>query len=99
EQLRVSEHLTSPGLDDAGAGNERIAGRRRQAVDRDVRRQDEAAQREGGEAAGGVDHAADHRGVEEAGVLAEIAAPRQLQLGTTGARGARLYIAPSGDTR
>ena len=83
EQLGVGEHLAPAGLDDARPRHERIAGRRRQAVDRDVRRQHVAAHREGGEAARGVDHSADHRRVKEAGVLAEVGAPRQLQLRAT----------------
>ncbi len=84
EQLGRGEHLATPGLDDAGPRDKRIAHRRRQAIDGEVRGEHVARDREGGEAAGGVDQGADESGMEESGVLAEVVAPGQAQLDLPG---------------
>jgi hypothetical protein len=99
EQLGGSEHLAASRLHDPAAGDECAADRRRQAVHREMRRQHAAGQREGGEAAGGVDQRADHSGVEKARRTAVLVAPRHGELDLAGAEAADLEAGPAVEGR
>jgi hypothetical protein len=76
EQLRPREHLLASGAHDVTLGDEACAGSRPDAVHREVRCGDAADDGRGSKAAGGVEQGCDHSGMQMAGILGEVVAPR-----------------------